>query len=105
MIKEIKASEFAQATKEGFSIVDVYGINCGPCVALGKSLEEIDFDFPFVNIYKLNSSDPDNAEFCQEHGILGVPTIFFMLNGEIVKRDMGALSSKQLMDIAGKYLY
>lgn len=105
MIKEINAAEFAEATKEGFSIVDVYGINCGPCVALGKTLEEIDFDFPFVNIYKLNSSAPENTAFCQEHGIMGVPTIFFMLNGEIVKRDMGAMSTSQIMEIAGQYLY
>lgn len=105
MIKEITAAEFVDVTKEGFAIVDIYGNNCGPCVALSKTLKEIEFDFPFVNIYKLNASAPENAAFCQEHGILGVPTIFFMLNGELVKRDMGAMTSKQIMDIAGQYLY
>lgn len=103
MIKEINASEFAEVTKEGFSIVDVYGRNCGACVTLDKTLTQLDFDMPFLNIYKLLSDD--NKEFCKEHKIMGVPTTFFMFNGEIVDTLNGSFGEDEFLEIAAKYMY
>lgn len=103
MIKNITGEEFNEITKEGFSIVDIYGIHCGPCQVLSKTIEELDFDYPFLNIYKLCSDE--NKEFCREHKIMGVPTIFFVLDGEIKEKEVGAISAEKIMEIAGKYMY
>ncbi|MDO5738436.1 MAG: thioredoxin family protein [Eubacteriales bacterium] len=104
MIKEIKASEFKELLKEeGLALVDVYGRTCGPCKALAQTLESIDFDYPFINIYKLCADD--HKEFCKEYKILGVPVIFFIHNGEIKERHVGALNAETIIEIASKYLY
>ncbi|MDO5734326.1 MAG: thioredoxin family protein [Eubacteriales bacterium] len=103
MIKEIKECEFKEVTKEGFCIVDVYGVHCGPCKSLAQTLEAIDFDYPFMNIYKLCADE--SKDFCKEHKIMGVPVLFFMLNGEIKERKVGAIQADQIMEIASKYLY
>ena len=103
MIKSINGEEFKESTKEGFSIVDVYGIHCGPCQVLAKTMEELDFDYPFLNILKVCSDD--NREFCKEHKIMGVPTIFFVVDGKIKHKEVGALSADKIMEIAGQYMY
>ncbi|WP_459129252.1 thioredoxin family protein [Guggenheimella bovis] len=103
MIKEIQGTEFEEATKEGFSIVDIYGSTCEPCKALAKTLEELEFDYPFINIFKINSDQ--NREFCKKQRILGVPTIFFMKDGKMLEREMGALSLDRILEIASEYMY
>lgn len=37
--------------------------------------------------------------------IMGVPTILFVVDGEIKRREVGALPEESLMAIAGEYLY
>lgn len=103
MIKEINASEFDEVTKEGFSIVEIYGSQCGACVTLDKTLTQLDFDMPFLNIYKLLSDT--NQEFCKENKIMGVPTTYFMFNGERVHTLMGAFTEDQFLEVAAKYMY
>lgn len=103
MIREINQDEFKEATKEGFTLVDVYGEYCGPCKSLAKTLEILDKQFPFMNIVKIESGA--NKEFAKEHKIFGVPTILFMYDGEIKQTRMGALGEKEIMEIAGEYLY
>ena len=103
MIREIKGSELEEVTKEGFYIVDVYGKECGPCHVLSQTLESMDFDYPFLDILKICSDD--NKEFCKKNKIMGVPTIFFVVDGEIKRREVGALSEDKIMEIAGEFLY
>lgn len=103
MIKHINASEFAEVTKEGFCVVDVYGRKCGACEVLDKTLTQLDFDMPFLNIYKLLSDD--NKEFCKEHKIMGVPTTFFMFNGETVHTIVGSFGEDEFLEVAAQYMY
>lgn len=103
MIQEITAKEFKEVTKEGFSIVDVYGTNCGACAYLDRVLAQLDYDMPFLNIYKLNSDD--HPEFCKEHRILGLPTTLFMLNGEKVHTIVGSFDEDTFLEVAAEYMY
>ena len=102
-MRDINQSEFQEAVKEGFTLVDVYGDNCTPCVFLHQVLEIIEKEYPFVNIVRLKSED--NPQFCQQYSILGVPTLFFIKDGEIKERKVGALPADEIMEIAGEYLY
>lgn len=103
MIKEIMGVDFEKETSEGFYIVDVYGTHCGPCKMLAQTLDFMAFDYPFLNILKICSDE--NREFCKQHKIMGVPTILFVVDGEIKRREVGALPEESLMAIAGEYLY
>ena len=102
-MKEINQSEFQEAVKEGFTLVDVYGDNCGPCVMLAKILEVLEKENPFVNIVKINADS--NREFAEEFDIQGVPTILFMYDGKEEDRRLGAISVDEIMKVAAEYLY
>lgn len=103
MIKEINQDQFQEATSEGFVLVDCYGTHCGPCKMLSKVLEEMEIDYPFLNIVKINMDN--NPEFGRAHRIMAVPTMFFMKDGEIKQRQSGLMEADQIMAIAGEYLY
>lgn len=103
MIKEIKQEDFEKETQEWFVLLDVYGTNCGPCHMLSGILEELDFDFPFINILKLCSDE--SREFCKKHRIMSVPTMFFIKDGEIKEKVIGTKTKEELIEIAGKYMY
>lgn len=100
MIKEINAAEFEEVTKKGFSVVEVYGSQSGACVTLDKTLTRLDFDMPFLNIYKLLSDT--NQDFCKQHKIMGVPTTFFMFNGEKVHSIVGSFGEDEFLEVAAK---
>lgn len=103
MLREINQDQFKEATAKGFVLVDIYGTHCGPCQMLGQTLEALIVDYPFLEVVKLNSDN--NKEFCREHKIMAVPTLFFMFDGEIKKRSTGAMSADELIEACGEYLY
>lgn len=102
-MREITQAEFKEATKEGFTLVDVYGTFCEPCKALAETLKILEMEYPSMNIVKIESGA--NREFTKEHKILGVPTLLFMYAGEIKATKVGALRGDEIMEIAGEYLY
>lgn len=102
-ITEIKEHEFEDATKEGFVIVDFYGSNCAPCVTLQRTLEELDFEAPFINIVKLKIDETE--EMIEKQNITSVPTVFFMKDGEVLERKLGHIPLNEMKEIVGKYIY
>ena len=102
-MRDINQNEFKEAVQEGFTLVDVYGDNCGPCVMLAAILEVLEKENPFVNIVKINADK--NKELADELDIQGVPTLLFMKDGEEQERKLGAISIDEIMETAGAYLY
>lgn len=102
-ITEIKENEFENVTKEGFVIVDFYGSNCAPCKTLERTLEELDFEAPFINIVKLKIDDTENI--IEQQGITSVPTVFFMKDGEVLEKKLGFIPLNEMKEIVGKYMY
>lgn len=102
-MKELNQNEFKDAVKEGFTLVDAYGDNCQPCVMLEQVLMVLEKENPFVNIVRINVTR--NSEFADEHDIYSLPTLLFVKDGVIEKREIGVLSADRIMEIAGEYLY
>lgn len=102
-MKDIKQEQFQDATAEGFVLVDIYGTYCGPCKALDKVLEQMEVDYPFLNIVKINSDE--NRELARKLKVMAVPTLLFMKDGELKHRQTGLMSADEIMAIASEYLY
>ncbi len=103
MIKEINQENFNEEISSGFHVVDVYGTYCGPCKLLAAVLEQVDKKYPFLSILKLNSDN--NKELAAELKIKAVPTILLYEDGELIKRQTGALNEKDFMALVADYLY
>lgn len=62
-------------------IVDFWGPQCGPCMALMPDVEKLAEEYAGkIKIGKLNSAE--NRRFCMSLKIMGLPTFLFYKNGE-----------------------
>lgn len=85
-IKYVDESELEiEVKKDGLTIVDAYGVGWGPCEILSKVLDNINKDFPFVNILKIDVKQ--NKSFGKKNKILGVPTVFYYKDGEKLEKN------------------
>lgn len=102
-VTEANAQNFEEVTREGFVIVDLYGENCNPCKRFMKVIEELEFELPFVNVVKVNTTQ--NKDIAAQKGVLGVPTIIFMKDGKEVTRNVGFMELEQVKEVIGEHLY
>ncbi len=90
MVKHLeKESDFKEFTKNKI-LVDFYADWCGPCKMLASILEQVDF----IDVLKVNVDE--FPELSAKFGVMSIPTLIVMENGEEIKRDLGF---KNLADI------
>lgn len=94
---------YEELISEGFVIVDFFSETCTPCKNLAKVLDEIDYEIPFVNIVKVNTTK--YPQLGKKNKILGVPTVFFMNDGEMLERNVGFLTLEEVKDRIKEILY
>ncbi len=94
---------FEDVIKEGFVIVDFFSETCGPCKSFSKVLDEIEFELPFVNIVKVNTTK--YPELAKKNKVLGVPTVLFMNDGEMLEKHVGAMSEDEVKEKIGGFIY
>jgi thioredoxin 1 len=69
-------------------IVDFWGPQCAPCLALMPDVEKLAAEYEGkIKIGKLNSAE--NRRFCMSQKIMGLPTFLFYKNGEQMSKISG----------------
>lgn len=84
--------EVVQATKEGFQdlvvqgtvLVDVWGPQCRPCLALMPHVDRIASAYPDLTVVKLEA--PKARRLCIEMKVMGLPTFLLFKDGQEVSR-------------------
>ena len=76
-------------------LVDFYADWCGPCKMLAPVVEALATEYEGkVKIGKLNvDQSPDIAE---QYGVMSIPTLLFIKNGEVVNKTIGVVSKAEL---------
>ena len=76
-------------------LVDFYADWCGPCKMLAPVVEALAAEYEGkVKIGKLNvDQSPDIAE---QYGVMSIPTLLFIKNGEVVNKTIGVVSKAEL---------
>jgi len=80
----------------GAAVIDFWSPTCGPCMAMANDFAHVAAQF-----------DPDEVRFCKintaKHGhlaapfrIMSVPTILFVLDGEVLDAVIGKMDAKRL---------
>jgi thioredoxin 1 len=81
--------------RNGTSVVDFTATWCGPCKVLGPVVDKLATEFKDkVKVAKLDIDQ--NPEIASAYGVMGVPTLVFFKNGEIVDQHVGLLNEDAL---------
>lgn len=71
------------------SVVDFWAPWCGPCLALGPTIEALSKEYEGrVNIGKVNVDE--NPQLSVNYGITSIPAVLFIKNGQVVDKQIGA---------------
>lgn len=101
-MREINDKEFYEIIKsDSVTLVDFWAPWCGPCKMLGPILEELDKELLNINFTKINVDE--HQEAAGEYGIMSIPTILIVKNGEILEELSGFRPKDSLKEILAKY--
>lgn len=78
-------------------LVDFWATWCGPCQMVGPVIEEIAGEVAEAKICKVDVDA--NPELAREYRVMSIPTLMVFKNGEAVRRDVGAKSKDEILDM------
>ena len=90
--KENFDKEVMQA--EGTVLIDFWAAWCGPCRMIAPAVEKIAEEHPEVKVCKININD--EQELAIRHGVMSIPTLMVVKNGEIVNTAVGLRPKEEI---------
>lgn len=75
-------------------LVDFWAEWCGPCRALGPSLDALAEENAAVKVVKVNIDENPNAP--SKYGVRSIPTLLLFKNGEVVAQTVGSMGKSDL---------
>ena len=98
-----------KVTKENFESVvlksekpvmlDFYATWCGPCQMVSPIVDEIANENPQYTVCKLDVDE--EMELAMRFGIVSIPTVVCIKNGEVTNKVVGYVPKEQLLEIMG----
>ena len=79
---------------EGTVLIDFWAAWCGPCRMIAPAVEKIAEEHPEVKVCKINIDD--EQELAIRHGVMSIPTLMVVKNGEIVNTAVGLRPKEEI---------
>ena len=93
---------FPQEISNGTVLVDFWATWCGPCKMIAPVLEELDQDMgDKVKIVKVDVDE--NQETAGKFGVMSIPTLLVIKNGEVVDKAVGFQPKEALAELLNKH--
>lgn len=103
MAFEFTDKNFDAESANGVAVVDFWAEWCGPCRMIGPIIEELASDYEDKAVIGKVNVD-DNPEISMKFGIRSIPTILILKDGEVVDKQVGVTTKKNLADKIEKAL-
>lgn len=78
-------------------LVDFWASWCGPCRMMASIVEEIAAEHAELAVAKVNVDD--EPELAQKYKVMNIPTLLLFRGGDIIKRQIGAVSKSRLEEM------
>lgn len=96
VIKITKDNFEAEVIKSDRTVlIDFYADWCGPCRMVGPIVAEIADEHPEFKICKVNVDE--ESSLAEAFGVMSIPALFVLKNGEIVEQTVGARPKAQIL--------
>ncbi len=89
----LENENFEELIKNKKVVVDFYATWCGPCKMFGPVFEKVsnESSITFIKI------DVDaHEDIARKYGIMSIPTVVLLNNGEVEKKHMGFMTEEEL---------
>jgi len=84
-------------------VLDVYATWCGPCQLMNPIIDELETEYATtITFAKLNVDD--SRELAIHYGITSIPTFIFIKNGQVITKETGSRTKKELESKITEYL-
>lgn len=78
------------------TVVDFYADWCGPCKAMAPILDSLSKEDSTIKYVKVNTDE--QVEISAKYGVRNLPTIIIIKNGDVVGKQIGAISISGMRD-------
>ena len=100
-LKHLTNDSFQEFLKQNpVALVDFWASWCGPCRMVSPMVDEIAEDHPEIRVGKINVDE--QPELAGQFGVMSIPSLFYMENGKVVRKTMGAMPKQQILKFIGK---
>jgi thioredoxin 1 len=84
-------------------LVDFWAEWCGPCKAIGPSIEQLSGEFEGkAKVFKVDvDADPDIAT---QYGVMSIPAVFVFKGGKVVDQHVGLAPKERFADMLNRAL-
>ena len=84
-------------------MIDFYADWCGPCKMMGPVVAELAAEYEGkVKVGKCNVDE--NPAIARQFGVMSIPTFIFLKGGQMVTKQIGAISKKELAQMLEQVL-
>lgn len=99
MLIDVTSSNFEKEilNSEKTVLLDFWATWCGPCQMIAPTVHEIADERADILVGKINVDD--QPALAQQFGIVSIPTLIVMKNGQIVNKAVGLRSKEQLLSM------
>ena len=78
-------------------LLDFSAVWCGPCRMVAPILEEIASEREDIVVGKIDVDD--EPELARRFGVVSIPMLVYMKNGQVIDRSVGARPMAQILDM------
>ncbi len=77
-------------------LMDFYADWCGPCKMMSPVIDEIANEMDSIKVGKINVDE--NQDLAMEYGVMSIPTIILIKNGEAKKVFVGVRDKSEILN-------
>ena len=97
VLKVTKDNFFEVKNSDKTVLLDFYADWCGPCRMVSPVVDEIAEENPQYIVGKINVDE--EQELASAFGVMSIPTLVVLKNGEVVNKSMGAKPKAQILSL------